>query len=525
MNRRLAILGAFVLIVGGFILVKAPTPAISIAAEPILDLGGYEVTNTILSFWVVMILLIGLTLLLYRRLRNVEAALVPTGFQNVIEALLEAFFDIVKLVAGEKNGRRFFPIIASIFVILLFANWFGLFPWNNAIGKTIDVRFEHLELLEEDAEDLVAELDQVVAAGKISVAQLNRTFGEFYLDPISFQLEAQDEADAQIERIVAGGLSDRERAVREAFVADPLPAGSEGVLEGLEERLEGALEEYPFSAQELALLEIDDQEHAQELALVFNLPLPSSAVSEAELKGAVIKAGGVNLIPIKASDFEYNPYVEGVVVTLNAEGGFASARLFDNAKTVGEDNPAVSGSELRLPVITMNTTHVGVFLKMEAEGLSDGEGVAEIFPFFRSVATDLNLPLAIALWSFIFVQLWGIQALGVGSNFGKYIGVGKAAVVKGPIGVMVGFLEVISEISRIVSFTFRLFGNIFAGEIVLFMSAFLVPFVISSVFYGLEVFVGFIQAFVFAMLTLVFAVTAISHGGQDEEFEGEAADH
>lgn len=190
MNRRLAILGALVLLVGGFILVKAPTPAISIAAEPILDLGGYEVTNTILSFWVVMILLIGLTLLLYRRLRNVEAAMVPSGFQNVIEALLEAFFDIVKLVAGEKNGRRFFPIIASIFVILLFANWFGLFPWNNAIGKTIDVRFEHLELLEEDAEDLVAELDLVVAEGKISVAQLNRTFGEFYLDPISFQLDA-----------------------------------------------------------------------------------------------------------------------------------------------------------------------------------------------------------------------------------------------------------------------------------------------------------------------------------------------
>ena len=82
----------------------------------------------------------------------------------------------------------------------------------------------------------------------------------------------------------------------------------------------------------------------------------------------------------------------------------------------------------------------------------------------------------------------------------------------------------ISELARIISFTFRLFGNIFAGEVVLFMAAFLVPFLAATVFYGLEVFVGFIQAFVFAMLTLVFAVTAVSHGehGHDaEESRGE----
>ena len=81
--------------------------------------------------------------------------------------------------------------------------------------------------------------------------------------------------------------------------------------------------------------------------------------------------------------------------------------------------------------------------------------------------------------------------------------------------------DAVSEVARIISFTFRLFGNIFAGEIVLFMSAFLVPFAVTTVFYGLEVFVGFIQAFVFAMLTLVFAVTAISHGAHEEEFDGE----
>ena len=138
------------LIVLGFVLIKAPTPIISIAAEPIID-GGYTITNTMISAWVVIVLLALIVFWLYfTKLRNIEKAMVPSGFQNVIEALLDAFFGIVKLVAGETNGRRFFPVVASIFLILLFANWFGLFPWNNSFGRTVDLRFEYVELLEID---------------------------------------------------------------------------------------------------------------------------------------------------------------------------------------------------------------------------------------------------------------------------------------------------------------------------------------------------------------------------------------
>ena len=90
------------------------------------------------------------------------------------------------------------------------------------------------------------------------------------------------------------------------------------------------------------------------------------------------------------------------------------------------------------------------------------------------------------------------------------------------MGVFVGVLEIVSEVGRVISFTFRLFGNIFAGEVVLFISMFLVAFVVPTVFFGLEVFVGFIQAFVFAMLTLVFASTAV---GDHDEHHDEAAEH
>ena len=85
------------------------------------------------------------------------------------------------------------------------------------------------------------------------------------------------------------------------------------------------------------------------------------------------------------------------------------------------------------------------------------------------------------------------------------------------INVFVGILELISEFARILSFGFRLFGNIFAGEIVLATMAFLIAYLIPVPFYMLEVFVGFVQALVFMMLALVFfQMASISHGSHDE---------
>ena len=499
-RRRVITLGAIALIVIGFALIKPPTPAISIAAEEIITFGGYSVTNTILSAWVVIVLMAIPTLLLYRRLRNVEDALVPRGLQNLIEALLEAFFNIVALVAGERNGRRFFPVVATIFIFLLFANWFGLFPWNNVVGRTVDARTEYLEALEEDAEALLADRD--ADAQRAFVADVQGAFATVYLDPLPLAVDGRDEANARIASLLGGDAAAREAAVRTAFRADPLPLDLPAAE--LEEAVAARLRRAGLPAAEL------------EEAIVFNLPLLPAEVDESELQAAVINSGGLNLIPLRADDFEFDPYLEQLLVP--AGGGFAGARLYDSSEAADAENRPPAAGEIRAPV-TVNTAHLGIVLKREAEGLGPDKGIGEIFPFFRSIATDLNLPLAIALWSLIFVQFWGIQSLGVRDNFGRFIGVGRAAVVKGPIGVMVGILEIISEVARIVSFTFRLFGNIFAGEILLFMAAFLVPFLVATVFYGLELFVGFIQAFVFAMLTVVFAVTAVAHGEQEHEAE------
>ena len=515
-RRNLLIVASLAVIILGFVLITPPKPPITISAEPILDLGGYTVTNTILSFWVIMILMGAGTLLLYRRLRNMDAAMVPRGAQNLVEALLEQFSNVVVVVAGEKNGHRFFPVIATIFVVLLFANWFGLFPWNNVIGKIVDERVEYLEHLEEDAEDLLAGL----GAGLVSPALVQNAFATSYFDPIPLEAGEQDAANNIIAGILPTGQpSARAQAVRAAFRNDPIPGDTApaDLAGAIEHRLERVLADHPFTAAERERIHAGDADEGLEKAAVFNLPLPSAEVEETELETAVVNSGGLNLIPLRADDFEYDPYTEPVI--LPAAPG-SPLRLFDSTAPVDDENRPARAGELRPPV-TVNIAHLGIVLKRIDEGLDDDEGIGEVFPFFRSIATDLNLPLAIALWAFIFVQFWSVRSLGVRTNFGKYIGVGSATVVKGPIAVMVGLLEVISEVARIVSFTFRLFGNIFAGELLLFITAFLVPLLAATVFYGLEVFVGFIQAFVFAMLTLVFAVTAVAHGEHAEEELGE----
>ena len=156
-------------------------------------------------------------------------------------------------------------------------------------------------------------------------------------------------------------------------------------------------------------------------------------------------------------------------------------------------------------------------------------GVEEstLVSFFRGANTDVNFPLALALISFIFVEYWGFKSHGFRRYVSKFINVrqyfaGWGKVLRGQIGsgmgmlftgiidIFVGFVELLSELIRIVSFTFRLFGNMTAGEILVFSMMFLIPWVAAIPFYGLELFIGFVQALIFCGLTVVFLVMAVA---------------
>lgn len=132
------------------------------------------------------------------------------------------------------------------------------------------------------------------------------------------------------------------------------------------------------------------------------------------------------------------------------------------------------------------------------------EGKTVLVPFIRSMSADLNFTLAIAICAVFAVQIFGIAGIG----FAKYAG--KFITFRGPIEFFVGLLELVSEVAKVISFAFRLFGNIFAGEVLLTVVLFLVPYLVPLPFLLLEIFVGFIQALVFSMLTLVFLKMAVT---------------
>jgi len=197
---------------------------------------------------------------------------------------------------------------------------------------------------------------------------------------------------------------------------------------------------------------------------------------------------------------------------------------------------ALHHAEHGQPVNWVNDSHtVGLWVPAEkaAEAAEEGGHAGEVYalaPMFRAATTDLNVTIALALVSVVLTQYFGLSALGIG-YLGKFFNVGgfvKAFTKKGTgcmgrvaafgmgiIDFFIGVVELISEIGKVVSFSFRLFGNIFAGEVLLGVMAFLIPYLISLPFYGLELFVGFVQALVFMMLSVAFFIVATTTHGEE----------
>ncbi|MFZ2359189.1 MAG: F0F1 ATP synthase subunit A [Anaerolineae bacterium] len=334
--RNLAlIVGVLVLMIGSAVVLKVPLPAIILPAEAIFHLGPFTITNTIIATILVDIILVVLAILATRKMKDV-----PSGLQNGLEWFVETFHNLNEDIAGKKMVSKLFPIFMTILMFILAANWMGLIPGVDSIGK----------------------LEPLETAYKI------------------------------------GGVTTGYKTV--------------------------------------------------------NWPLGIRSLSRAQ-----------GMYTLTAED----------KARLDAEKAEAEAH--------GGEEEAHHDSEL---------------------------GYYVIAPYVRPAATDLNVPLAIALISVIWTQVIGVQALG-GSYFRKFFLPHMTGMKV--IDLVVGLLELVSEFAKIISFTFRLFGNVFAGAVLLFVMSFLVPFFVPLPFYGLELFVGFMQAFVFAILTLIFmSMATVGHG-------------
>jgi F-type H+-transporting ATPase subunit a len=152
----------------------------------------------------------------------------------------------------------------------------------------------------------------------------------------------------------------------------------------------------------------------------------------------------------------------------------------------------------------------------QAEGENAEGGLYVVTPFIRAAATDINVPLGLAVVSFVTIQVFGAMGLRWG-YLAKFIN--TPGLAKGGMGIMdfgVGLFELVLEPVKIISLTFRLLGNIFGGGILLAVVSSLVAFLVPVGLYMFELFVGAIQAYVFAMLTLVFSAMALAGHGGDE---------
>ncbi|MEK7157350.1 MAG: FoF1 ATP synthase subunit a [Patescibacteria group bacterium] len=129
---------------------------------------------------------------------------------------------------------------------------------------------------------------------------------------------------------------------------------------------------------------------------------------------------------------------------------------------------------------------------------------SEFLPILRAPTTDLNFTLALAMIAFFTIEITGIATLGFFKYARKYVN------LKSPIGFAVGLIELVSNLGRLVSFSFRLFGNIFAGEVLVLVAIYFMPYVLPAPLMGFEMFIGLVQALVFAMLTLFFIKLAIA---------------
>lgn len=382
-------------------ILRFPFPFISIKPEnlgkeliPLGPIGDFNLTNTIFSSWVAIAVIFILAYFTTRKL-----GLVPRGLQNFVEAVLSWLLGLVDSIAGPK-GRRFFPLVATIFIFVIVNNWMSLLPGFATVGKIESAEEVVHHVIEEKAEEAAPPLTLVEAEHELEV------FLEWN------ESERTEAPTEHVGKQIYTALEDRELHIWDEV---------------------GTFRVMPFAM------------HKQ----------------------------------------------------------------------------SMTGAEYADEYIYFEDGHIE-FSEPE------GQDVGLLIPFFRNANTGLNTTLAIALIAMFFVEFWGIRSLGLFRYAGKFLNFSgfRKGITTGFIDFFVGILEGISEIARVISFTFRLFGNMFAGEILLFVMMFLIPLALVVPFYGLELFVGFIQATIFAVLTLMFAaiaVTAHDDHGDHSEHTGEAA--
>ena len=231
------------------------------------------------------------------------------------------------------------------------------------------------------------------------------------------------------------------------------------------------------------------------------------------------KKWAATFFPILVTIFIYLLFANWLSLFTPLFGSFGFVYLSEGEGIPVDNVSFISGDPNNLTYLHHGEAAEGAEGSAEHEVEEPGERQVMLVPIFRAPSSDLNLTVGLAIVAVVLTQIFGFQQQGAGylANFIRVDAFKKKGIGMGLIDFVVGLIEGVSELFKLISFSFRLFGNIFAGEVVLIVISSLVSLLLILVFFGIEIFVGLIQAFVFFILSLVFFTIATSHHGEHEE--------
>ncbi|MEL6270154.1 MAG: F0F1 ATP synthase subunit A [Chloroflexota bacterium] len=521
-------------------------PVIEVPGETVhyQFIGNFNLTNTFIGG-----LIAGVIVLLWAVLNFVGTKgwtnKVPGRAQAWTEMFVGAFYDFCSNLGGEnfKKAPLLWPFVAAIFIFLLAGNWMKLIPGIESVGyihcayvgqsgyQRIEGNVENTWRLWQDRA-LYAGQTQTEFAEEECIHHL-KVSGTYYdeYDPASYD----EDAVAFYSRLNAvGGPVPEEFQSRIEQAAMPVPGAGEIILTvDEEEEPEAVVADEPAepeipSDNECVVAEPVSSEEAEatESDAVDTLEEEGAeAAEEAETEEGAEDApteeaargnSGFVLMSTLAADEDHSYATPDEVAAAYAELVAMEAEFEEGAISAGELE------EMQCEVTQM--VYPNANFPLSADELEAGRIQPYVFtitPFVRGVATDLSFNFGLAILAILGVQVYGVMALGP-SYFEKFINLSALGNIGskpvGGIDFIVGIIEIVSELGKIVSLAFRLFGNIFAGGIVLMVFPFLITFFVPTIMIGLEIIIGFVQALVFAVLTLVFSVQAMeAHHGDDHD--------
>lgn len=433
---------------------------------------------------------------------------VPGRFQAGVEALVDGLWGLTKSQAGDapKVRKWLFPLVASIFFFLLAANWGKLLPGVETVGVL------HC-----------ANYDPVVLNG-YPINQVDSPLGTYFTYRVEGALQTGTPATSTSYRQCEAMLGEHEY-MEEGYLPTELDPWLDAAVEHTTadgDTLTSIMAEYEAQAADAASESLPESEHRDEIQAEIADNAWDAIALHYDDEYAIYNSW--RAVDLTAADIVAANADESGLITLDFAGVDEHGVTGEAFELDGTQYYLPEGATLDTPLVAGQEMLVRPEL-IGAEATTRENQLYTVAPFVRGVSTDLSFTIGLSILAFFAFQIFGIWELGFNEYRMKFVNtraLGDAG--NNPIGgvdFLVGLFEIISEIGKVVSLAFRLFGALFAGSVLFVVILFLTGTVVPVLILLLELIVGAAQAGVFAVLTLIFSAQAMTSHHHDDEHAGD----